>query len=121
MEQKMLLGVSCYPPLIFLSGQYHGRSCPQLDYHVTIAGFEEKVLIMNSIRKPCRITIRGSDEREHKFLIKGKYETCCFIVSKLVLYYCTCFTVFTALFHETKSFACVEFLSLLTIDCTVLT
>ena len=30
-----------------------------------------KVLVMSSIRKPKRLTIRGDDEREHLFLVKG--------------------------------------------------
>ena len=29
------------------------------------------MLVLSSIRKPKRITIRGSDEREYKFLVKG--------------------------------------------------
>ena len=30
-----------------------------------------QVLVMSSIRKPKRVTIRGNDEREYMFLVKG--------------------------------------------------
>lgn len=30
-----------------------------------------KISVMESLRKPKRITIRGSDEREYPFLVKG--------------------------------------------------
>eukprot|EP00731_Ephydatia_muelleri_P028749 Em0020g393a len=56
---------------IEVPGQYDGKSKPLPEYHVKIAGFDEKVLVMSSIRKPKRITIRGDDEKEYKFLVKG--------------------------------------------------
>ncbi|EDO34280.1 predicted protein, partial [Nematostella vectensis] len=52
-------------------GQYTGQSKPMPEYHVNIAGFDEKVLVLASIRKPKRVTIRGDDERDHMFLVKG--------------------------------------------------
>lgn len=42
-----------------------------VEYHIKIAGFDEKILTMSSIRKPKRITIRGHDQKEYKFLVKG--------------------------------------------------
>ena len=30
-----------------------------------------QVLVMSSLRKPKRLTIRGDDERDHMFLVKG--------------------------------------------------
>ncbi|CAN8029863.1 unnamed protein product [Ixodes persulcatus] len=40
------------------------------EYHVNIFGFEESVLVLKSKQRPCRITIRGDDEKEHRFLVK---------------------------------------------------
>ncbi|ELV09918.1 DNA-dependent protein kinase catalytic subunit [Tupaia chinensis] len=52
-------------------GQYDGRGKPLPEYHARIAGFDERVQVMASIRKPKRIVIRGHDEREYPFLVKG--------------------------------------------------
>ncbi|XP_042110110.1 DNA-dependent protein kinase catalytic subunit [Ovis aries] len=52
-------------------GQYDGRSKPMPEHHARIAGFDERVKVMASIRKPKRIVIRGHDEREYPFLVKG--------------------------------------------------
>ncbi|KAM4704971.1 DNA-dependent protein kinase catalytic subunit [Rhinophrynus dorsalis] len=54
-----------------IPGQYNGKSKPMPEYHVRISGFDERVKVMTSIRKPKRILIRGNDEREHPFLVKG--------------------------------------------------
>ncbi|XP_069076234.1 DNA-dependent protein kinase catalytic subunit isoform X2 [Pleurodeles waltl] len=54
-----------------IPGQYDGKSKPLPEYHVKISGFDERVKIMKSIRKPKRIIIRGDDEREYPFLVKG--------------------------------------------------
>ena len=32
---------------------------------------QHQVLVLSSIRKPKRITIRGDDEKEYMFLVKG--------------------------------------------------
>lgn len=37
---------------------------------VTISSFDPRVLVMKSLRAPKRITIIGSDYKEHKFLVK---------------------------------------------------
>ncbi|KAJ8319307.1 LOW QUALITY PROTEIN: hypothetical protein KUTeg_004398 [Tegillarca granosa] len=54
-----------------IPGQYDGMSKPLPEYHVKIAGFDQRVLVLTSIRKPKRIIIRGNDEKEYKFLVKG--------------------------------------------------
>ncbi|XP_075444614.1 LOW QUALITY PROTEIN: DNA-dependent protein kinase catalytic subunit [Ascaphus truei] len=54
-----------------IPGQYDGKSKPMPEYHVKISGFDERVKVMTSIRKPKRIIIRGNDEREYPFLVKG--------------------------------------------------
>ncbi|XP_053349394.1 DNA-dependent protein kinase catalytic subunit [Clarias gariepinus] len=52
-------------------GQYDGRSKPLPEYHAKITGFDERVKVMMSIRRPKRLIVRGNDERDHPFLVKG--------------------------------------------------
>ncbi|KAG0357941.1 hypothetical protein BG005_002930 [Podila minutissima] len=52
-----------------IPGQYTGSSPPVSP--ATIVRFDPRVLVMSSIRKPKRISILGSDEKEHLFLVKG--------------------------------------------------
>lgn len=54
-----------------IPGQYDGRSKPLPEYHAKISGFDERVKVMSSIRRPKRLIIRGDDERDHPFLVKG--------------------------------------------------
>ncbi|XP_072306662.1 DNA-dependent protein kinase catalytic subunit [Eucyclogobius newberryi] len=54
-----------------IPGQYDGRSKPLPEYHAKITGFDERVKVMTSIRRPKRLVIRGDDERDHPFLVKG--------------------------------------------------
>ncbi|KAF7660907.1 hypothetical protein LDENG_00272900 [Lucifuga dentata] len=54
-----------------IPGQYDGRSKPLPEYHAKITGFDERVKVMSSIRRPKRLIIRGHDERDHPFLVKG--------------------------------------------------
>ncbi|XP_064600499.1 DNA-dependent protein kinase catalytic subunit-like [Liolophura sinensis] len=54
-----------------IPGQYHGKKKPLPEYHVKIAGFDQRVKVMSSLRKPKRVTIRGNDEKEYNFLVKG--------------------------------------------------
>ncbi|KAH0617727.1 hypothetical protein JD844_016250 [Phrynosoma platyrhinos] len=54
-----------------IPGQYDGKGKPLPEYHAKISGFDERIKIMASIRKPTRIIIRGSDEQEYPFLVKG--------------------------------------------------
>ncbi|KAM8822809.1 DNA-dependent protein kinase catalytic subunit isoform 1-T1 [Spinachia spinachia] len=54
-----------------IPGQYDGRSKPLPEYHAKITGFDERVMVMSSMRRPKRLIIRGDDERDHPFLVKG--------------------------------------------------
>ncbi|XP_027045855.1 DNA-dependent protein kinase catalytic subunit-like [Pocillopora damicornis] len=54
-----------------IPGQYKGKTKPLPEYHVKIVGFDEKILVLKSIRKPKRLVIRGDDEKDHMFLVKG--------------------------------------------------
>ncbi|XP_042541900.1 DNA-dependent protein kinase catalytic subunit [Dipodomys spectabilis] len=54
-----------------IPGQYDGKGKPLPEYHVRISGFDERVKVMASLRKPKRIIIRGHDEKEYPFLVKG--------------------------------------------------
>ena len=45
-------------------------SKPQPELHARIENFDERVLVMSSIRKPKRLTIRGNNERDYPFLVK---------------------------------------------------
>ncbi|XP_045147611.1 DNA-dependent protein kinase catalytic subunit [Echinops telfairi] len=54
-----------------IPGQYDGKGKPLPEYHARITGFDERVKVMSSIRKPKRILIRGHDEKEYPFLVKG--------------------------------------------------
>ncbi|XP_013928118.1 PREDICTED: DNA-dependent protein kinase catalytic subunit [Thamnophis sirtalis] len=54
-----------------IPGQYDGKGKPLPEYHAKISGFDERIKVMDSIRKPKRIVIRGNDEREYPFLVKG--------------------------------------------------
>ncbi|KAG8442079.1 hypothetical protein GDO86_011029, partial [Hymenochirus boettgeri] len=54
-----------------IPGQYTGKCKPMSEYHVKISGFDERVKVMSSIRKPKRIVIQGNNERDYPFLVKG--------------------------------------------------
>ncbi|XP_068717854.1 DNA-dependent protein kinase catalytic subunit-like isoform X1 [Montipora capricornis] len=83
MEEKRSLNLKDYSPWLLqfqssnhtyaleIPGQYTGRGKPLPEYHVKIAGFDERVLVLTSIRRPKRIIIRGDDEKDHMFLVKG--------------------------------------------------
>ncbi|XP_051006522.1 DNA-dependent protein kinase catalytic subunit [Acomys russatus] len=58
-------------PELEIPGQYDGKSKPLPEYHVRVSGFDERVKVMLSLRKPKRIVIRGHDEKEYPFLVKG--------------------------------------------------
>ncbi len=52
-------------------GQYDGKSKPLPEYHAKIAAFDSKILVLNSMRKPKRLTIIGDNTKEYMFLVKG--------------------------------------------------
>ncbi|XP_056017774.1 DNA-dependent protein kinase catalytic subunit-like isoform X2 [Ostrea edulis] len=54
-----------------IPGQYDGVTKPLPEYHIKVVGFDQRVKVMTSIRKPKRVTIRGNDEREYHYLVKG--------------------------------------------------
>ncbi|KAI8057473.1 hypothetical protein BDF21DRAFT_349187 [Thamnidium elegans] len=54
-----------------IPGQYDGFAKPYPELHAKVASFGTQVLIMESIRKPKRLTINGTDEKEYHFLVKG--------------------------------------------------
>lgn len=54
-----------------LPGQYHGLSEPILSLHTKIAYFLPEILVIQSIRKPKRLSVFGTDEKVYHLLIKG--------------------------------------------------
>jgi DNA-dependent protein kinase catalytic subunit len=54
-----------------IPGQYTSKKKPLLEHHIKIVGFDEKLLVLHSLRLPKRITIRGNDENDYRFLVKG--------------------------------------------------
>lgn len=90
-NKHLVLQYMSFVTYSILTGQYDGCSKPLPEYHVKISGFDEKVstptpppqpvtnhapsprqvLVMSSMRKPKRVVIRGDNEREYPFLIKG--------------------------------------------------
>lgn len=56
---------------IELPGQYTGLSKPLPENHIKISSFDEDLLVMGSLRRPKRLKIRGNDEKDYPFLVKG--------------------------------------------------
>ncbi|CAF1029633.1 unnamed protein product [Rotaria sordida] len=56
---------------IEIPGQYTSKKKPLIQHHIKIVGFDEKILVLQSLRLPKRLTIRGHDENDYRFLIKG--------------------------------------------------
>ncbi|KAI8820570.1 uncharacterized protein EV422DRAFT_578857 [Fimicolochytrium jonesii] len=54
-----------------IPGQYTESKKPIPENLVTISSFQSEVLVMASIRRPKRLTIVGSDEKNQHWLIKG--------------------------------------------------
>ncbi|CAL1543153.1 unnamed protein product [Lymnaea stagnalis] len=75
-----------------IPGQYTGQKKPLPEYHVKISGFDERVLVMASLRKPKRIMIRGNDEKDYPYLVKSgedlrldqRIETLFFVMNKVM-------------------------------------
>ncbi|XP_029034556.2 DNA-dependent protein kinase catalytic subunit-like [Osmia bicornis bicornis] len=55
---------------IEIPGQYTGNSRPIPQNHVKIMKIEPSVKVMQSLRKPIRITMLGNDGKEYYFLVK---------------------------------------------------
>ncbi|OWA49909.1 DNA-dependent protein kinase catalytic subunit [Hypsibius exemplaris] len=60
-----------YGRALEIPGQYDGRERPRPETHVKITSFGDQVLTLASIRRPRRIIIRGDDEKDYPFLVKG--------------------------------------------------
>lgn len=56
---------------IEVPGQYGGFHRPDPGSHVTIVGFDQTLTCFSSIRRPKVLIIRGSDEKEYRFVVKG--------------------------------------------------
>nr|QOY44576.1 DNA-dependent protein kinase catalytic subunit [Alvinella pompejana] len=56
---------------IEIPGQYIGKAKPLPQYHTKISSFHSVVKTLQSMRKPKRIVIRGNDQKEYPFLVKG--------------------------------------------------
>ncbi|KAI9491166.1 hypothetical protein BDB00DRAFT_874560 [Zychaea mexicana] len=56
---------------IEIPGQYSGFKQPHPEDHAKVASFDERLLVMSSMRAPKRLRIYGTDEKKHDFLIKG--------------------------------------------------
>ena len=56
---------------IEIPGQYSGDSIPVPELHVKISYFLPEVLVIQSIRKPKRLTMLGTDEKVYHCLVKG--------------------------------------------------
>jgi len=52
-------------------GQYTGNSIPEIDTHIKISSFDSDTLVMGSLRKPKRLKIRGNDQQDYPYLVKG--------------------------------------------------
>uniref|UniRef100_A0A6B2L2W0 non-specific serine/threonine protein kinase n=1 Tax=Arcella intermedia TaxID=1963864 RepID=A0A6B2L2W0_9EUKA len=62
---------SDYSEGIELPGQYNGYAAPNPSTHIKISSFDGSLLVMGSMRRPKRLKIRGNDEKEYPFLVKG--------------------------------------------------
>lgn len=57
---------------IEVPGQYNNLSTePDTKNHIKISGFDGTLLVMASMRKPKRLKIRGDNEKDYPFLVKG--------------------------------------------------
>lgn len=63
-----------YNPLEYIEipGQYEGLlSEPIVEKNVKIASVKKTLLILGSIRRPKRLTVHGSNEKDYHLLVKG--------------------------------------------------
>ncbi|KAI8803070.1 hypothetical protein BJ742DRAFT_830456 [Cladochytrium replicatum] len=56
---------------IEVPGQYTGLAKPVPSWHAKIASFGPTMLTMSSMRRPKRLQINGTDEKEYLWLVKG--------------------------------------------------
>ncbi|CAG9330104.1 unnamed protein product [Blepharisma stoltei] len=56
---------------IYIPGQHTGLHEPYKGGEVSIVSFNQNLLILNSLRRPKRLGMHGSDEKEYLALVKG--------------------------------------------------
>ncbi len=56
---------------IEIPGQYNGLKAPDLHSNVLLMGFDQVLITLKSKQRPKLLTMRGSDEKEYKFVVKG--------------------------------------------------
>ena len=69
-QQHRIIGVPSIRE-IEIPGQYTSKKKPLIEHHIKIVGFDEKMLVLQSLRVPKRLTIRGHDENDYQFLVKS--------------------------------------------------
>lgn len=65
-------GVTDYPRnQVEIPGQYDHFNTHNLSSHVQLVGFDQTLICLRSKQRPKILTMRGSDEKEYKFIVKG--------------------------------------------------
>lgn len=57
--------------ILEIPGQYEGNKQPLPEFHNKISYFLPEILVIQSIRKPKRLSMFGSDEKVYHMLVKG--------------------------------------------------
>lgn len=57
--------------ILEIPGQYEGNKQPLPEFHNKISYFLPETLVIQSIRKPKRLSMFGSDEKVYHMLVKG--------------------------------------------------
>lgn len=56
---------------IEIPGQYNSLNGPNVATHVQLVGFDQVLVCLKSKQRPKILTMRGSDEKDYKFVVKG--------------------------------------------------
>lgn len=56
---------------IEIPGQYNGFDAPNLSTQVQLVGFDQVLVCIKSKQRPKILIMRGSDEKDYKFVVKG--------------------------------------------------
>lgn len=56
---------------IEIPGQYNSFNGPNVTTHVQLVGFDQVLVCLKSKQRPKILTMRGSDEKDYKFVVKG--------------------------------------------------
>ena len=56
---------------IEVPGLWDGFQRPDMSQRVTLAGFQQEMMPLKSIRAPKKVTFHGSDDKDYPFLAKG--------------------------------------------------